>query len=229
MFAGLPESKMRSFKQGHFSFNVKGGRCEKCQGAGVIKIEMQFLADIYVTCDVCEGHRYNKETLEVKYKGKNIFEVLKMTIDEAILFFQNHFKIFSKLDFMQKTGLGYLELGQPAPTLSGGEAQRLKLSSELSRRESGRTVYILDEPTTGLHFADIKKLLAVLGRLTDLGNTVVAIEHNLDVLKCADWLIDLGPEGGDKGGYVVASGPVSKIIECKTSYTGQYLQKHLRI
>ena len=225
IFAETQDARERGFQKGRFSFNVKGGRCEKCQGAGVIKIEMQFLADIYVTCDVCEGHRYNKETLEVKYKGKNIFEVLKMTIDEAILFFQNHFKIFSKLDFMQKTGLGYLELGQPAPTLSGGEAQRLKLSSELSRRESGRTVYILDEPTTGLHFYDIQKLLHTLSELVNRGNTVIVIEHNLDIIKNCQYIIDLGPDGGEKGGNLVYQGHLQGILKINKSYTGQYLNK----
>lgn len=225
IFAEMPEAKERGFEKGRFSFNVKGGRCEKCQGAGVIKIEMQFLADVYVTCDVCEGKRYNKETLEVKFKGKTISDVLKMTVTEAVDFFQNHFSIFSKLQFLERTGLGYLELGQPAPTLSGGEAQRLKLATELSRRDSGRTLYILDEPTTGLHFYDIQKLVATLNDLVLRGNTVVVIEHNLDVIRNCQYVVDLGPEGGSGGGKIVYQGELSGITAAKSSYTGQYLSK----
>ncbi|MCL4364107.1 excinuclease ABC subunit UvrA [Patescibacteria group bacterium] len=225
IFAETVDAKMAGFKKGRFSFNVKGGRCEKCQGAGVLKIEMQFLSDVYVICDVCDGKRYNKETLEVKYKGKSIYEVLKMTVDEATDFFANHFRIFAKLDFLKKTGLGYLELGQPAPTLSGGEAQRLKLVNELSRRETGRALYILDEPTTGLHFFDIEKLLATLQELVSRGNTVVVIEHNLDVIKNCQHIIDLGPEGGNKGGKVLYQGELKGILKVKESYTGQYLKK----
>ncbi len=225
IFATTTDARVAGFKKGRFSFNIKGGRCEKCQGAGVLKIEMQFLSDVYVVCDVCDGRRYNKETLEVKYKGKNIYEVLKMTVDDAADFFVNHFKIFSKLNFLKKTGLGYLELGQPAPTLSGGEAQRLKLVNELSRRESGRALYILDEPTTGLHFYDIEKLLETLQELVNRGNTVIVIEHNLDVIKNCQYIIDLGPEGGDKGGKVVYQGELEGIIRVKESYTGQYLKR----
>jgi excinuclease ABC subunit A len=225
IFSTTVDARMAGFKKGRFSFNIKGGRCEKCQGAGVLKIEMQFLSDVYVTCDVCEGKRYNKETLEIKYKGKNIFEVLKMTVDEATDFFSNHFKIFSKLDFLKKTGLGYIELGQPAPTLSGGEAQRLKLVNELSRRDTGRALYILDEPTTGLHFYDIEKLLHALRELVNRGNTVIVIEHNLDVIKNCQYIIDLGPEGGIKGGKVVYQGELEGIMKIKESYTGEYLRK----
>ncbi len=225
IFAATIDARERGFEKGRFSFNVKGGRCEKCQGAGVLKIEMQFLADVYVICDVCQGNRYNKETLEVKYKGKNIYEILKMTVDEALNFFNSHFKVFSKLSFLQKTGLGYLELGQPAPTLSGGEAQRLKLSNELSSRDTGRTIYILDEPTTGLHFYDIEKLLQAVNELVDRGNTVIVIEHNLDVIKNCQYLIDLGPEGGDKGGEVIYQGEINGILKEKESYTGEYLRK----
>lgn len=225
IFATTIDARMSGFKKGRFSFNVKGGRCEKCQGAGVLKIEMQFLSDVYVTCDVCEGRRYNKETLEIKYKGKNIYEVLKMTIEEAADYFANHFKIFSKLDFLKKTGLGYLELGQPAPTLSGGEAQRLKLVNELSRRETGRSLYILDEPTTGLHFYDIEKLLLTLQELVNRGNTVIVIEHNLDVIKNCQYIIDLGLEGGEKGGKVIYQGELKGILKVKESFTGQYLRK----
>ncbi len=225
VFADMPEARERGFQKGRFSFNVKGGRCEKCQGAGVIKIEMQFLSDVYVTCDVCDGHRYNKETLEVKYKGKNISDVLKMTVTEATEFFQNHFPIFTKLQFLEHTGLGYLELGQPAPTLSGGEAQRLKLATELSRRDSGRTLYILDEPTTGLHFYDIQKLISTLSDLVSRGNTVVVIEHNLDVIKNCQYIVDLGPSGGNQGGQIVYQGELEGIVKAKNSYTGQYLSK----
>ncbi|MFH0979568.1 MAG: excinuclease ABC subunit UvrA [Candidatus Roizmanbacteria bacterium] len=225
IFSATVDAREHGFQKGRFSFNIKGGRCEKCQGAGVLKIEMQFLADVYITCDVCNGKRYNQETLEVKYKGKNIYEILKMTVDEAADFFSSHFKVFSKLNFMQKTGLGYLELGQPAPTLSGGEAQRLKLGTELSRRETGRTLYILDEPTTGLHFYDVEKLLLTMNELVNRGNTVIVIEHNLDVIKNCQYIIDLGPEGGEKGGKVIYQGEIEGIIKVKESYTGQYLSK----
>lgn len=225
IYSTTTDARERGFQKGRFSFNVRGGRCEKCQGAGVLKIEMQFLADVYITCDVCNGRRYNEETLQVKYKGKNIYDVLKMTVDEAVNFFQSHFKVFSKLNFLQKTGLGYLELGQPAPTLSGGEAQRLKLSSELSRRETGRTLYILDEPTTGLHFYDVEKLLQTLYELVNRGNTVIVIEHNLDVIKNCQYLIDLGPEGGTMGGRIIYQGERNGILKVKGSYTGQYLSK----
>ena len=226
IFATTVEAKARGFQKGRFSFNLKGGRCEKCQGAGVIKIEMQFLPDVYVTCDVCEGHRYNKETLEVKYKGKTIYDVLSMTVDEAVEFFQNHHRIHQKLIFLQNVGLGYIQLGQPAPTFSGGEAQRIKLANELSHKETGKTVYILDEPTTGLHFYDIQKLLHALYQLVERGNTVIVIEHNLDVIKNSQYIIDMGPEGGDKGGKVVYQGPTKGIISVKSSYTGNYLKKY---
>lgn len=227
IFATTMEAKARGYEKGRFSFNVKGGRCEKCQGAGVIKIEMQFLSDVYVTCDVCEGKRYNRETLEVTYKTKTIFDILKMTVDEAADFFQNHHNIYNKLSFLQKVGLGYIEIGQRAPTFSGGEAQRIKLANELSRRDTGKTLYILDEPTTGLHFYDVQKLLASLTQLVEHGNTVVVIEHNLDVIKNCQWVIDMGPEGGDKGGNVVYQGEMEGITKVKESYTGQYLKKHL--
>ncbi|PIZ61711.1 excinuclease ABC subunit UvrA [Candidatus Roizmanbacteria bacterium CG_4_10_14_0_2_um_filter_39_13] len=228
IFSSTVEARARGYKKGRFSFNVKGGRCEKCQGAGLIKIEMQFLSDVYVTCDVCEGQRYNKETLEVKYKGKTIYDVLNFTIDEATEFFQNHTQIYNKLLFLQKVGLGYITLGQPAPTFSGGEAQRIKLADELSRATRGHTLYILDEPTTGLHFADVQKLLEALHELVDQGNTVVVIEHNLDVIKNAQWIIDLGPEGGDKGGEVLYQGELAGILKEKRSYTGSYLRKTLK-
>lgn len=225
IFAQTMEAKAKGFQKGRFSFNVKGGRCEKCQGAGVIKIEMQFLPDVYVVCDVCEGMRYNRETLEIKYKGKSIYDVLKMNIDEATEFFQNHPHISLKLMFLQTVGLGYVELGQPAPTFSGGEAQRIKLANELSRKETGKTVYILDEPTTGLHFHDIEKLLHTLNELVSRGNTVIVIEHNLDVIKNCQYVIDMGPDGGTKGGQIVYQGPMKDIIKEKASYTGQYLKK----
>jgi excinuclease ABC subunit A len=227
LFASLPESRMRGYKAGRFSFNVKGGRCEACQGDGIIRIEMQFLPDVYVPCEVCHGRRYNREALEIKYKGKSIADVLDMTVDEALAFFQNIPAIRSKLETLADVGLGYIKLGQPATTLSGGEAQRVKLSKELSRRATGRTFYILDEPTTGLHFEDIQKLLNVLFRLVDQGNTVVVIEHNLDVIKCADWVIDLGPEGGDAGGYVIAEGTPEQVARVEKSYTGQFLRRVL--
>ena len=227
LFARLPESKARGYKPGRFSFNVKGGRCEACRGDGIIKIEMQFLPDVYVPCEVCHGRRYNREALEIRYKGRDIADVLDMTVDEALHFFSNVPRIRNKLQTLSDVGLGYIRLGQPATTLSGGEAQRIKLSKELSRRATGRTFYILDEPTTGLHFADIEKLLQVLHRLVDQGNTVVVIEHNLDVIKAADWLIDLGPEGGGKGGYLIAEGTPEEVSKVGKSYTGHYLRKAL--
>jgi excinuclease ABC subunit A len=227
LFASLPDSKLRGYTPGRFSFNVKGGRCEACRGDGIIKIEMQFLPDVYVPCEICHGLRYNRETLQIRYKGVTIAQVLDMTVEEAMDFFANIPAIRRKLQTLFDVGLGYIRLGQPATTLSGGEAQRIKLSKELSRRSTGKTLYILDEPTTGLHFADIEKLLAVLGRLVDGGNTVIVIEHNLDVIKCADWLIDLGPEGGDKGGYIVAAGTPEQIMSVPESYTGQWLKRVL--
>jgi excinuclease ABC subunit A len=227
LFANLPEARMRGYKPGRFSFNVKGGRCEACQGQGTVKIEMQFLPDIYVPCEVCKGRRYDRETLHIRYRGRNIAEVLDLTVEEAVEFFHNIPKIRQKLETLDSVGLGYIRLGQPATTLSGGEAQRVKLSKELSRRSTGRTLYILDEPTTGLHFADIEKLLGVLDQLVDAGNTVLVIEHNLDVIKTADWVIDLGPEGGDLGGEVVAEGTPEEIAEHPQSYTGQFLRRVL--
>jgi excinuclease ABC subunit A len=224
VFASLPDAKIRGYKPGRFSFNVKGGRCEACKGAGIIQIEMQFLPDVYVPCDVCHGQRYNRETLEIRYKGANIAEVLEMTVDEAWRFFGNIPAISKKLETLHDVGLGYVRLGQSATTLSGGEAQRVKLSRELSRRATGRTMYILDEPTVGLHMADVKRLLEVLDRLVDAGNTVVVIEHNLDVIKSADWVIDLGPEGGDQGGRIVAQGTPEQVAAVSESYTGQYLR-----
>ncbi|HXV97041.1 MAG TPA: excinuclease ABC subunit UvrA, partial [Anaerolineae bacterium] len=227
LFAALPESKLRGYGAGRFSFNVKGGRCEACEGAGIIQIEMQFLPDVYVPCEVCHGSRYNRETLEIKYRGKSIADVLEMTIEQALNFFSNIPAIRRKLETLETVGLGYIQLGQPATTLSGGEAQRIKLSKELSRRATGKTLYILDEPTTGLHFADIERLLHVLQQLVDRGNTVIIIEHNLDVIKCADWVIDLGPEGGDEGGKVVASGSPELIANTSVSYTGRWLKQTL--
>ncbi|HOP61921.1 MAG TPA: excinuclease ABC subunit UvrA [Spirochaetota bacterium] len=228
LFARLPESKMRGYKPGRFSFNVHGGRCESCEGDGVKKIEMHFLPDVYITCDVCKGKRYNHETLEVRYKGKNIFEVLDMTVDEAAPFFENIPSVNSKLQTLQRVGLGYIKLGQPATTLSGGEAQRIKLATELSKRATGKTLYILDEPTTGLHFDDIKKLIEVLNSLVEKGNTVIVIEHNLDVIKTADWIIDLGPEGGDAGGNLIGEGTPEELSKIRGSYTGQFLAKILK-
>ncbi len=225
IFSLTLDAKAKGFGKSRFSFNIKGGRCEKCQGAGVLKIEMQFLSDIYITCDVCKGRRYNEETLEVKFKDKTIYDVLKMTVDESTVFFKDYYKIVSKLNFLQKTGLGYIELGQPAPTLSGGESQRIKLAKELTHKSTGRTLYILDEPTTGLHFYDIEKLINSLKELTDKGNTVIVIEHNLDVIKNCQYIIDLGPEGGEKGGKVVFQGELRDIIKEKQSYTGYYLRK----
>jgi excinuclease ABC subunit A len=226
LFAQLPDAKARGYRPGRFSFNVKGGRCEACRGDGIIKIEMHFLPDVYVPCEVCEGKRYNRETLEIRYKGKNIADVLDMTVEEGVHFFENIPRIKQKLQTLYDVGLGYIKLGQPATTLSGGEAQRVKLATELSRRSTGKTFYILDEPTTGLHFDDIKKLLAVLGRLTDVGNSVLVIEHNLDVIKTADYIIDLGPEGGDEGGYVVARGTPEMVARSGT-YTGEFLKRVL--
>ncbi|HEX9074157.1 MAG TPA: excinuclease ABC subunit UvrA [Anaerolineae bacterium] len=228
LYATTNESKLRGYKPGRFSFNVKGGRCEACQGDGIIKIEMQFLPDVYVPCEVCHGKRYNREALEILYKGKNISEVLDMTVEEALEFFENIPRIKGKLETLRDVGLGYVHLGQPATTLSGGEAQRVKLSKELSRRATGRTLYILDEPTVGLHIADVEKLLEVLNRLVDAGNTVVVIEHNLDVIKTADWLIDLGPEGGDNGGRVIAEGTPEDVAALKHSYTGKFLKQILK-
>ncbi len=227
LFASTPEARARGYKPGRFSFNVKGGRCEACQGEGVIKVEMHFLPPVYVTCDVCKGKRYNRETLDILYKGKNIADVLDMTVDEAYEFFENIPPIRRKLQILKDVGLGYIKLGQPAPTLSGGEAQRIKLARELAKKEKGRTLYLLDEPTTGLHMDDIRKLIDVLRRLVDRGNTVVVIEHNLDVIKCADWIIDLGPEGGDRGGEVVAVGPPEEVARNPRSYTGMFLRKYL--
>ena len=229
LFAKIPEAKIRGYRSGRFSFNVKGGRCETCQGDGVIKIEMQFLPDVYVTCETCQGKRYNREALEITYKGRNISEVLGMTVEEALKFFQNIFAIKNKLQTLSDVGLSYIQLGQPATTLSGGEAQRVKLATELSKKGTGKTLYILDEPTTGLHFADIDNLLLVLHRLVDLGNTVVVIEHNLDVIKTADWIIDLGPEGGDLGGEIVATGTPETVSKAKNSFTGQYLKRELGV
>ena len=223
-FAGLPESKARGYEPGRFSFNVKGGRCEACQGDGVIKIEMHFLPDVYVTCDVCKGKRYNRETLEVKFKGKSIADVLDMTVEEAKDFFTAVPTIREKMETLDRVGLSYVHVGQQANTLSGGEAQRVKLSKELSKRATGRTLYILDEPTTGLHFHDVAKLLEVLRQLVEQGNTVVVIEHNLEVIKTADWIIDLGPEGGDGGGEIVAVGTPEQVAKEKRSYTGAFLK-----
>ncbi len=227
VFAATPDAKARGYKPNRFSFNVKGGRCEACSGDGIIKIEMHFLSDVYVPCEVCKGRRYNRETLEVRYKGKNIYEVLEMTVDEALDFFRPIQKIARKLETMRDVGLGYVKLGQPATTLSGGEAQRVKLATELSRQATGRTIYVLDEPTTGLHVADVERLIQVLDRLAESGNTVVVIEHNLDVIKTADYIIDLGPEGGDGGGTVVTTGTPEAVAECEASFTGQYLKRAL--
>ncbi|MDU4218410.1 MAG: excinuclease ABC subunit UvrA [Clostridium perfringens] len=227
LFSQTQEAKMRGYKPGRFSFNVKGGRCEACRGDGIIKIEMQFLSDVYVPCEVCKGKRYNRETLEVKYKGKNIADVLNMTVEEALEFFENIPRIKNKLQTLMDVGLGYIRLGQPSTQLSGGEAQRIKLAYELSKRSTGKTLYILDEPTTGLHIHDVNRLVKILQRLVDGGNTVIVIEHNLDMIKCADYIVDLGPEGGDKGGTIIATGTPEKIAEAKESYTGKYLKKYL--
>jgi excinuclease ABC subunit A len=228
LFAGVPESRARGYGPGRYSFNVKGGRCEACQGDGVLRVEMHFLPDVYVPCDVCKGQRYNRETLEINYKGKNIREILEMTVEQAHEFFSVVPVVQRKLKTLLDVGLGYITLGQSATTLSGGEAQRVKLALELSKRDTGRTLYILDEPTTGLHFADIQLLLDVIHRLRDAGNTMVIIEHNLDVIKTADWLIDMGPEGGDGGGTVLVEGPPEKVAECAESYTGKYLKTMLK-
>jgi len=224
LFASVPEARVRGYPPGRFSFNVKGGRCEACQGAGYVRIEMQFLPDVSVPCEVCKGKRYNREALEIKFKGKNIAEILEMTVDEALEFFDHFPQIKRKLETIRDVGLGYICLGQPAPTLSGGEAQRVKLATELSRRSTGKTLYILDEPTTGLSFPDVAALLQVLQRLVDYGNTVIIIEHHLDVIKNTDWVIDLGPGAGDKGGYIVATGTPEKIAKIGDSFTGNYLR-----
>lgn len=228
LFSLTPEARMRGYKPGRFSFNVRGGRCEACRGDGILKIEMHFLPDVYVPCEVCKGKRYNRETLEIKYKGKSVADVLEMTVTEALSFFTHIPRVATRLQTLYDVGLGYIRLGQPATTLSGGEAQRVKLATELSRRSTGRTLYILDEPTTGLHFADIEKLILVLQRLVDTGNTVLVIEHNLDVIKAADYVIDLGPEGGEKGGQVLAVGTPEAIARCPHSYTGQFLSRVLK-
>ena len=228
LFASTPDAKARGYKKGRFSFNVKGGRCEACAGDGILKIEMHFLPDVYVPCDVCHGKRYNRETLEVKYKGKSIYDVLNMTVEEAVEFFAHVPSIRRKMETLNDVGLSYIRLGQPSTELSGGEAQRIKLASELSKRSTGRTVYILDEPTTGLHFADVHKLTEILRRLTEEGNTVIVIEHNLDVIKTADYIIDIGPEGGDRGGTVVAYGTPEEVAKNSRSYTGKYLDAILK-
>ena len=227
LFASTPDAKAKGYNKALFIFNVKGGRCEACGGDGIIKIEMHFLPDVYVPCEVCGGKRYNRETLEVKYKGKSIYDVLNMTVEAAMHFFENIPSIYRKISTLNDVGLSYIRLGQPSTELSGGEAQRIKLATELSRRGTGRTVYILDEPTTGLHFADVHKLVEILRRLSDSGNTVIVIEHNLDVIKSADYLIDIGPEGGDRGGTVIAEGTPEEVAECPASYTGKYVRRYL--
>jgi excinuclease ABC subunit A len=227
LFASTADAKARGYSKGRFSFNVKGGRCEACGGDGIIKIEMHFLPDVYVPCEVCGGKRYNRETLEVKYKGKSIYDVLDMTVEEAVPFFENLPSIRRKIETLYDVGLSYVKLGQPSTTLSGGEAQRIKLATELSRRSTGKTIYILDEPTTGLHFADVHKLVEILRKLTEGGNTVVVIEHNLDVIKTADYIIDMGPEGGEGGGTVVAEGTPEEVAQNPDSYTGIYVKKML--
>ena len=227
LFASTPDAKAAGYKKGRFSFNVKGGRCEACAGDGMIKIEMHFLPDVYVPCEVCNGKRFNRETLEVKYKGKNIYDVLDMTVEEALPFFKNVPTIERKIQTLYDVGLSYIKLGQPSTTLSGGEAQRIKLATELSKRSTGKTIYVLDEPTTGLHFDDVNKLVGILRQLSEGGNTVVVIEHNLDVIKTADYIIDLGPDGGDAGGTIVATGTPEEVAKHKTSYTGQYIKKYL--
>jgi excinuclease ABC subunit A len=229
LFATVPEARMRGYKPGRFSFNVKGGRCEACRGEGYVQIEMQFLPDVTVPCEICRGKRYNREALEIRFKGKNIAEVLEMTVDEACAFFEHFPAVRSKLSTLRDVGLGYIRLGQPATTLSGGEAQRVKLAAELSRRATGRTLYILDEPTTGLSFHDVAALLSVLQRLVDAGNTVVLIEHHLDLIKCADWIVDLGPGGGDRGGKIVATGTPEQVAAVPGSLTGRYLAKVLQV
>ena len=227
LFALTLESRTRGYKSGRFSFNVKGGRCEACKGDGLIKVEMHFLPDVYVSCDICHGHRYNRETLEIKYKGKSIAEVLEMTVEDALDFFKAIPKINQKMQTLMDVGLSYITLGQNATTLSGGEAQRIKLAKELSKTDTGQTLYILDEPTSGLHFHDIKQLLSVIFRLRDRNNTIVIIEHNLDVIKTADWVVDLGPEGGNKGGEIIAFGTPEEVSKNPRSYTGQFLKEHL--
>ena len=229
LFAELPESKMRGYKPGRFSFNVRGGRCEACQGQGQTRIEMQFLPDVYVPCDVCNGKRFNRETLQIKFKDMNISDVLDLSIERAAEVFAAFPKMMSKLETLNDVGLGYIKIGQPAPTLSGGEAQRVKLARELSKRSTGKTIYVLDEPSVGLHAADVHKLIDVLHRLVDAGNTVVIIEHNMDIIKVADHIIDLGPEGGDRGGRVIAQGTPEEIVNVKRSYTGQSLKEYLEI
>ena len=224
LFAQTTESKVRGYLPGRFSFNVKGGRCEACSGDGTIKIEMHFLPDVYVPCEVCDGARYNRDTLDVHFKGKNIADILNMPCEEALEFFENQPPIVRHMQTLVDVGLGYVRLGQPAPTLSGGEAQRVKLASELAKRSTGHTMYILDEPTTGLHFEDVNKLLTVLSRLVDQGNTIVVIEHNLDVIKSSDWIIDLGPNGGDGGGMVIAEGTPEKVAKTQASFTGEFLR-----
>ena len=228
LFAATTDAKERGYSKGRFSFNVKGGRCEACNGDGILKIEMHFLPDVYVPCEVCGGKRYNRETLEVRYRGKNIYDILNMTVEEAVTFFENVPSIRRKIETLNDVGLSYIRLGQPSTELSGGEAQRIKLATELSRRSTGRTMYILDEPTTGLHFADVHKLVEILHKLADGGNTVVVIEHNLDVIKTADYIIDMGPEGGDGGGTVIAKGTPEQVAKVKSSYTGQYVKKYLK-
>ena len=228
LFAQTPEAKMRGYEKGRFSFNVKGGRCEACQGDGILRISMHFLPDVFVPCEECGGKRYNEETLQVTYKGKNIYDVLEMSVEEGISFFSSVHKIKHKLQILKDVGLGYIKLGQSATTLSGGEAQRVKLASELQKKATGKTLFLLDEPTTGLHTADVAKLLEVLQRIVDNGDTVIVIEHNLDIIKCADYIIDIGPEGGDEGGNIVACGTPEEIAQVKASYTGQYLQKVLK-
>ena len=228
LFAGTPDAKARGYSKGRFSFNVRGGRCEACQGDGIVKIEMNFLPDVYVPCEVCNGKRFNRETLEVKYKGKNIYDILEMTVEEALDFFKNVPSITRKIQTLYDVGLGYVKLGQPSTELSGGEAQRIKLATELSRRPTGKTIYLLDEPTTGLHFADVHKLVVMLDRLAENGNTVIVIEHNLDVIKCADYIIDIGPEGGDRGGTVIAEGTPEQVAKVKESYTGHYIRQYLK-
>ena len=227
LFASTVDAKERGYKKGRFSFNVKGGRCEACSGDGIIKIEMHFLPDVYVPCEVCKGKRYNRETLEVKYKGKSIYDVLNMTVEEAMKFFENVPSVYRKIATLYDVGLSYIRLGQPSTELSGGEAQRIKLATELSRRGTGKTIYILDEPTTGLHFADVHKLVDILRKLSEGGNTIVVIEHNLDVIKTADYIIDMGPEGGDRGGTVIAKGTPEEVAQCPESYTGMYVKKYL--
>ena len=228
LYAQTTEAKMRGYKAGRFSFNVKGGRCEACKGDGLTKIEMNFLSDVYIKCNVCKGQRYNRETLEVKYKGKNISEVLEMSISEALGFFENIPKIKTRLQTLNDVGLGYMKLGQSATTLSGGEAQRIKLASELNKRSTGKTLYLLDEPTVGLHWYDLDKLIKIINKLADAGNTILIIEHNLDLIKTVDHIIDLGPQGGDEGGMIIAEGTPEEIAKCKESYTGIYLKKMLK-